>query len=56
MAPSKGRAKMMGYLNTYTHAEGTAKVIENDPGARVARVIHFGVWLRGIFGLKQQRW
>lgn len=29
---------------TYTHAESTAKVIEDDPGARVASVIH-DVWL-----------
>ncbi len=28
--------------NTYSHAESTAKVIENDPGAGVASVIHGG--------------
>ena len=28
--------------DTYPHAESTAKVIENDPGAGVASVIHGG--------------
>ena len=28
--------------DTYSHAESTAKVIENDPGAGVASVIHGG--------------
>jgi hypothetical protein len=27
-------------LSTYTHGKGTAKVIENDPRAGVASVIH----------------
>lgn len=27
-------------LSTYTHGKGTAKVIENDKGTRVASVIH----------------
>jgi hypothetical protein len=29
--------------DTYSHAEGAAKVIEDDPRAGVARVIHGGV-------------
>lgn len=31
---------MERFLSTYTHGKGTAKVIENDPRAGVASVIH----------------
>lgn len=35
--------------DAYTHAEGTAKVIEDDPGAGIALVIHCGgTWSRGL--------
>lgn len=30
----------IGLRKTYTHAESTAEVIKNDPGARIAGVIH----------------
>lgn len=39
--PSHSRNKFMDcQCQTYPHAECTAKVIEDDPGARVASVIH----------------
>jgi hypothetical protein len=41
---------------TYTHAKSTAKVIENDPGAGVARVIHGDVWLlAGMIEAKERK-
>ena len=32
---------MLRGRKAYTHGEGTAEVIEDDPGTRVARMIHF---------------
>ena len=37
-----GRRGLGRGRDTYSHAESTAKVIENDPGAGVASVIHGG--------------
>ncbi len=36
------RVELGRVRDTYSHAESTAKVIENDPGAGVASVIHGG--------------
>jgi hypothetical protein len=37
-------------MRTYTHGKGTTEVIEDDPGTRIARVIH----LRLSYGDKDE--
>jgi hypothetical protein len=31
---------MLRWTKAYTHGKGTAEVIEDDPGTRIARMIH----------------
>lgn len=40
-------------LGTYAHGKGAAKVIEDDPGTGVARVIHLEFWGRIINGSRE---
>lgn len=46
----EGWRRVEGKRNTYAHAESTAKVIENDPGAGVTSVIHGWLWVCGRRG------
>ena len=41
-------------MSTHAHAEGAAKIIENNPRARVASVIHGFVWNRIDFKVRDE--
>lgn len=37
-----GGGESSGHRETYTHAEGATKIVQDDPRTRVASVIHDG--------------
>jgi hypothetical protein len=48
-AGGRGRELDRNRSGTYAHAEGTAKIIKNDPRAGIAGVIHFGGYVVGCW-------
>jgi hypothetical protein len=50
----RGRSHVEDRRGTYTHAESTAEVVEDDPGAGVACVIHLDCWLGVVLNARQK--